>query len=859
MFNKEKKKKSKENALDKNSTKKAAKKEKETEWKTTKVSSVRTTAKLLPFKQIFKNVIKFKDNTYLDILRIVTQDLENLSKEDFLITAGQIQKLMMMYSDDIKIIGINFPTNTKKQQRYFRHKINYEENPERKYIQTEKLRELEDIEKQSTDREYFLFIYGKNYDELLDNRSIVLSTLDGAAHMVEEIQLYEKIQCLSKMTNKSTIMFNDEKLPEKIFRDDNEQQIAKNGYDSYFLEMIQPRGGISFEGSDYIRTGDGYEACLTINDYPESVDRFWLTYIMNISGAVTVLDFSTMNKEKVKRALNRSIAEQKSRYKSAKNFDEENEAENKFEKLINLFREIDNMGEVIKAMTARIYLSAQTKDELDGIRSDIKHYLDSNGFLCGTNLNEQEFEWQSMFLSKTMQDTVFSFYKRQGQPLTTETIAGGNPFHFSSLNDTYGSYFGKTIGSSESRGNIILDTFHMDNRRIAYNGVVIGFMGSGKSTLLKKIIRDRFGRGDYIRVIDVVGDFIPMAKVLGGKVVSLDGTSGVINPLQINGTMIDEKTMVIDEKSSYASHMSTVKNMYRFMAPDCDENEVMYFETLVTDLYVECGLIPASRQIEDGVRVTGLPNDTYPILSDLLLTAEKRYHDETNENSRIMCRNIILVLSSMVNTHGKIFNGHTSVDNLLDEQFVVYDCKNLAHQESSVFDAQLFSGLTTSWANAVRIGMQEKQKVEEGEIEAFEARKFLLILDESHKTINANKPYAVQQIMTMEREGRKFFAGILLASQSISDYVPDGTSTVAEGNIRTLFTLSQYKFIFRQDSSTLEKLIRIFGNTLTPTEIDSIPYLQKGECVLTTGDVSKNVSFKVYCTDEELDMFRGGV
>ena len=39
-------------------------------------------------------------------------------------------------------------------------------------------------------------------------------------------------------------------------------------FDPYLLERIEPKGGISFKAIDYIRTGNGFEACLNIYDFP---------------------------------------------------------------------------------------------------------------------------------------------------------------------------------------------------------------------------------------------------------------------------------------------------------------------------------------------------------------------------------------------------------------------------------------------------------------------------------------------------------------------------------------------------------------------------------------------------------------
>ena len=152
-----------------------------------------------------------------------------------------------------------------------------------------------------------------------------------------------------------------------------------------------------------------------------------------------------------------------------------------------------------------------------------------------------------------------------------------------------------------------------------------------------------------------------------------------------------------------------------------------------------------------------------------------------------------------------------------------------------------------------------KKWVEDKVIPPEYAKHFLLILDESHKTINASKPYAIDQVLVYAREGRKYFAGIYLASQSIRDYVPEGTSSDAAFNkIKTLFEIAQYKFIMNQDTNAVEMLSKIFNGQLTNTEISNIPRLQRGQVILViSGDT--NIMFDVEVTKEELALFKGGI
>lgn len=104
----------------------------------------------------------------------------------------------------------------------------------------------------------------------------------------------------------------------------------------------------------------------------------------------------------------------------------------------------------------------------------------------------------------------------------------------------------------------------------------------------------------------------------------------------------------------------------------------------------------------------------------------------------------------------------------------------------------------------------------------------------------------------------KYYGGIVMASQSIRDYVPEGSSDVAINKIKTVFELTQYKFLFYQDNNTLPLLDMVFGNQLTYSQKQAIPRLEQGETILAISG-GKSLKFKVYLTKEEERIFDGGL
>lgn len=641
------------------------------------------------------------------------------------------------------------------------------------------------------------------------------------------------------------------------------ENIQEETYDPYLLEQIQPSGGITFQDTRYVETGTGYETCIHVYDFPQKLDDFWMAKVCNINNTVVTVDISTDNVMEVQKNINRSMKEQQYRYMEAQNFQEKYDAKQRFQEMERLYEEISSLGEVIKLLHIRIFVADHSYIRLEEKVKNILAKLESNGFRAAIFLNESKTEWESMYrpYKEQQSEDLFFIY---GQPLTSNALAAGNPFHFSSLQDPCGDFLGET----PCGGNVLFNEFHKSKTRRFYNSLAVGTMGSGKSTLLKKRFLTNAIKGNYVRTFDISGEFTTLTKTLGGKVLKLDGTNGILNPLEV--LKAEE-----GEEISFTRHISKVSTIYKFLTEgSADTEEVIEFEELLRELYKTFGMELVGGKVKS--QVTGLPANRYPTFSDLLAYIEGKMEEiqrkskayEAVELDLVKHRMAIMdkirrVLSNITNTYGSLFDGHTSIDNILDEQIVTFDLSTIKEMKPSVFDAQIFNMISLCWDNCVTNGklMMErlrKAKGEEGALDPEQVTKFLMIIDESHRWINTKKRHALESISIYLREARKFFGGIMLASQSIRDYVPEGSGAEEIDDLKKIFELTQYKFIFHQEADTLPLLDKVFENTLTQSQRNKIPKLEIGENILCIAS-DRNLEFKVHLTKEEDRIFEGGV
>lgn len=642
---------------------------------------------------------------------------------------------------------------------------------------------------------------------------------------------------------------------EKFKKIKSEKNKINSSMDMNLIKSIQTAGGITFKDEVKIRNGNGYEQCIYIYKLPTAVDDFWLGNVLNIANTVATVDISTVDTVEVRKNLNKSMQEQSTRFDTARKPVDKIDAQKRYQEIELLYHEIESFGKCIKLLSIRIFVSAYSEIKLEERVENIMSKLDSKSYACTSFLNEAKNDWCSMFRSYTQQqEEPFSL---EGIPITSETLAIGNPFHYSELNDPYGTYLGDT-----SCGGIVnFDLYDKTSTRLYYNALLTGAMGAGKSTTLKKIFEDRAIRGDYVRSFDLTGEFTTLTKNLGGKILHLDGSDGILNPLEILRAGDNENI-------NFGRHISKMVTIYRFLVPSVERKEVAEFQNVLTELYKEWGMAPGKNQ---SCHCTGFLPEQYPTFTDFYNFINQKIEKKINGNFKGMEKTLeehnLLLLNSIkrnieniIVAYGTMFDGHTNMPNILDEQIVTFDISVIKNMASEIFDALIFNITSLCWDNLVKNGSIMKEAWEKGKIKWIDIVRFLLIIDESHKWINMNKPQALDIISTYMKEARKYFGGIILASQSLRDYAPEGDTSINTkefNKIKEIFENTQYKFIFKQDDAVQPLLKNLFGNSLTESQRNKIPVLEQGNCILLIAG-ERNIEFKVFLTEEENRLFTGG-
>lgn len=624
--------------------------------------------------------------------------------------------------------------------------------------------------------------------------------------------------------------------------------------DYQFLYDTQPSGGISFKDEYYNRMGTGYQACLHIYKFPFNYSEFWLNAITSLPNTVVTVDNLTDKDVDYIKKVQDSVKEMHSVVTNAKTQTEADKANQEFNELRELNLSLINAGEKIKKVHIRIYVKAPTKEELEKRVDEIQKQLDGNGFKSAVYLDENKVEWQSLFLGYEDQQKLA--VKREGNEIQSEVMGLGFAHDQTSLKDPSGAYYGYT----RTYGTVYWDLFHRTDKRLYYNAFLCGDMGAGKSHLLKKIMRDNASKGYFIRGFDKSGEFFSVVEDQGGKTINLDGSGGRINLMQVFPTVTiqDENDAQIDEAGSFRQHVSKLNMTYRILNTDANSNDLMQFDELVYDFYRYKGLWGGPI-----VTITQLALRDYPKLSEFQSYCEERYRDETDERYRGRIGDIAKAIKNLITNYGDLFEGETTIPNLMHEQMVFYDIGNLSQMDEKIFDIQMYNALTQIWANMMAIGRKEKEAFENKSKSWWDVTRFLIVVDECHNILNIKKAFAASFFVTLMSEARKFFSGIVLATQRLDRMFPQASNVQdkkmveAANKLSEIFGLTQYKFLMKMDQTTMKKIRELFEDQFTENEYRLLPTFSKGDCILSiAGD--QNLVMHVEATQEEIDLFKGG-
>lgn len=191
----------KEKKIKKNKEKLEMKEKKEKERKL-KLENRKVERKFIEFSQLLdiddNNNILLKEGL-LDIFRLNSIDISGMNEYESHGSILSFTSLLKKYHENMKVVAMNFPTDTSVQKRYLQRKMKSADT-ESKFISLQKsYRQLLGIEQYRSDRQYYLFIFADNEKEMNNRRTEIISA--GRKMGIERVDIEKKIKILYKLNN----------------------------------------------------------------------------------------------------------------------------------------------------------------------------------------------------------------------------------------------------------------------------------------------------------------------------------------------------------------------------------------------------------------------------------------------------------------------------------------------------------------------------------------------------------------------------------------------------------------------------------------------------------------------------------
>ena len=390
---------------------------------------------------------------------------------------------------------------------------------------------------------------------------------------------------------------------------------------SIFKSEVAPKG-LQFNAGDFVISGK-YATILTVVSYPKYIYPGYLSSLTSMSGVKVVakhipIPFSTMSK-----MINKQIADLKTRYQDERDNTVRERIRQDYESLESFITMLAGSQAKIFDYQMHIMITADSKEDLELKKINVKNYLDAME-MRGISLRfEQEKVLKSIVPIFPKQDIE----NRIGTPIPSPTIAAMYPFIFDSIKDPGLSTL---LGVDFSGGVILFNQFlyqiKKENNRNNANMIILGTSGSGKSTAAKLLVRSHIRNGYQIVAIDPENELYEMANSYGGESIDLGkgGEYGMVNPLQI---VIDADEEEIAQGLGYTVLTRTLqflKGFMRYYDPSIEEDVLTMFSEIVQDTYRRFGIDFNSNFYNYG------PND-YPTFSDVYETIKGRLLSMTDQ------------------------------------------------------------------------------------------------------------------------------------------------------------------------------------------------------------------------------------
>ena len=589
-----------------------------------------------------------------------------------------------------------------------------------------------------------------------------------------------------------------------------------------FKSQIAPKG-LQFNPSDLF-ISDKYATLLTVVSYPKFISPGYLSTLTTMAGIKVVIKHIPVPFSTISKMLNKQIAELKANYQNEKDRTIQERIRIDYESLEYFVSMLASSQSRIFDFQMHIMVTANTKEELEMKKTNVKNYLDAMELRAVSLRFEQEKVLKSILPIFPKQDIE----DRIGTPIPSITMAAMYPFIFDSIKDPGLSTL---LGVDFSGGVILFNQFlykiKKENNRNNANMILLGTSGSGKSTAAKLLLRGHIRNGCQIVAIDPEDEIGEMARTYGGDTIDLGkgGEYGMINPLQI---VIDADEDEIKQGLGYTVLTRTLQFLKAFMKyydPSIEEDVLTLFTEVVQATYKRFGIDFDKDFYNYGPNDYPTFSDVYETIKAILMSMPEHTHE------RDIMERLELKIRPFTNELKYYFNGHTTIQH--DSDFIVFNIKELMNTESNIKNALFFNILKYAW------GLCLDKDVDT-----------VFMIDEAHVLLGDHNALGADFLAQVQRRARKYNTGSIIITQQPSDFA--APEVLMQG--KAIFDNASYYLVMGLKKQAVEDLSKLID--LNDNEAESIKQYSQGEALFVCGN--RRMRMSVVVTPEELSSFGSG-
>ena len=450
---------------------------------------------------------------------------------------------------------------------------------------------------------------------------------------------------------------------------------------------VAPKG-IHFNSPTSFMMSGKYYTTITIVSYPRSIYAGFLSNIGQLPGVRLAIKHIPVPFDILRKMLNKEIADLKVRYQEEKDVTAQERIRQDYESLEQFVSMLAATQSRIFDFQLHLLICGDDKEDLERKKMQVRNYLDSMGMKGVSLMFEQEKVLKSIvpiFPAQDIEDRI-------GIPIPSVTIAGMYPFVFDSIKDPGA---GTLLGVDSSGGVILFNQFFYQTNREANrtnaNMIILGTTGSGKSTAAKLMLRTNLRNGLKCVCIDPEGELEGLCKSVGGDFIDLGKGRdyGMINPLEI---VLDIDQEEIANGLGYtvlARTISQAKAFMKYYSPTIEDDVLETFSDVLQDTY-------RRFHIDYNTDFSKLTSADYPTFDHVYATVKGRLVSMTDASrERDVLERLELKLRPLCNELRFNFNGTTTVN--LDNDFVVFNIKDLMNGDANIKNALFFNILKYAW------------------------------------------------------------------------------------------------------------------------------------------------------------------